>query len=168
MHRTVRTHAALAQRPCVATRCPSRMSPRRHLPVVQCESATLRLRPCRRWHSDRGVHCWRPVCDRSLVLTACALRTGDGCSLSSHHRLIRQCAASPGVLRLPDRLLYRVRCVCSSSVKTKWSHLEMVGNSNRDSEFPARKSPIHCERRASKIFEYLPGTVDLVDQDLRT
>ena len=23
----------------------------------------------------------------------------------------------------------------------------MVGNSNRDSEFPARKSPIHCTRR---------------------
>ena len=38
-------------------------------------------------------------------------------------------------------------CVCCESATKQWSHLEMVGNSNRDSEFPARKSPIHCKRR---------------------
>ena len=32
-----------------------------------------------------------------------------------------------------------VRCVCSESAKKQWSHLEMVGNSNRDSEFPTEK-----------------------------
>ena len=27
----------------------------------------------------------------------------------------------------------------------------MVGNSNRDSEFPARNSPIHCKRRVEQV-----------------
>ena len=29
--------------------------------------------------------------------------------------------------------------MCSESAKTQWSHLEMVENSNRDSEFSSRK-----------------------------
>ena len=40
-----------------------------------------------------------------------------------------------------------VRWVCKESAKKQWSHLEMIRNSKRDSEFPARKSPIHCKRR---------------------
>ena len=43
---------------------------------------------------------------------------------------------SPG---LPSGRSLQVFSVCNQSAKKQWSHLEMVGNSNRDSEFSSEK-----------------------------